>query len=217
MESAIALPTTSCHPSYRGHTMKDSTRKGLMIVQGVGMLVVGVVLLFLRATMTIGLFTVLGSVLSLLLIAGSLLFVAVTDLLSSIGLDARHVPHLRHLLIATAFAAAAGVLIILFGPMTVRPACYLLSAYALILSIGKAHLAKHWSGTRQAQFVIALLAAVALLFSGLLSAVAFLAQDERDVLVTIAAYSLFMGLQMLVTMVYVHRGEGAPAAASQRG
>lgn len=185
--------------------MRDSTRRGLMVAQGMAMLAVGIVLLFLRATMTIGLFTLLGSILSLLLIAASLLFVAITDVLSGIGLDSRHVPHLRRILIATAIAAAAGVFVILFGPMTIRSACYLLAVYSLLLSIGKAHLAKHWAGTRQVQAVIALLAAIALLFSGLLVTVATLAENERNALVVIAGYSIFVGLQMLLTMYYVHR------------
>ncbi|HEX4039658.1 MAG TPA: hypothetical protein VHX37_16495 [Acidobacteriaceae bacterium] len=193
--------------------MSDSTRRGLMISQGVAMVVVGLVVLFLRATMTIGLFTLLGTVLSLLLIAASLLFIAITDVLSSIGLDARQIPHLRHLLIATAFAAAAGVFVILLGPMTIRSACCLLAVYSLILSIGKAHLARHWAGTRQAQAVLFLLAGVALLFSGLLATVAMLAKDERVAFVLIAAYAIYMGLQMLLTMYYVH---GRAAVALRR-
>jgi hypothetical protein len=192
--------------------MSDSTRKGLMVVQAIAILVVGLVLLFLRATMTIGLFTVLGSILSLLLIAASLLFIAITDVLSSIGLDSGHVPHLKRILLATAVAAVAGVFVILFGPMSIRWACYLFAGYSLMLGVGKAHLARHWAGTRQVQVVIALLAAIALFFSGLLATVAFLAEDERNALVVIAAYSIFMGLQMLLTMYYVQRGTAIPAA-----
>jgi hypothetical protein len=175
-----------------------------MVAQGIAMLVVGLVLLSLRATMTIELFTLLGSVLSLLLIAGSLLFIAITDVLSNIGLGSRHAPRLRVFLIGSALAAAGGVFVILYGPMTVRSACWLLAVYSLMLSIGKAHLAWHWSGTRQAQGAIAGLAGVALLFTALLVSFARGVGDERNPLVVIAAFALFSGLQMLLTMAWIH-------------
>jgi hypothetical protein len=195
--------------------LSDSARKGLMVAQGIAMLVVGLMLVFLRATMTFDLFTLLGSILSVLLIAASLLFVAVTDVLSSIGLDRGRAPHLRRLLAATAIAAFAGVFVILYGPVTTRPACYLFAGYSLILSIGKAHLAKHWAGTRQAQAVIWMLAAIALVFSGVLVWAATFAADERSTLSVIAGYAIFMGLQMLLTMFAVRRLAARPAANPQ--
>jgi hypothetical protein len=184
--------------------MKDSTRKGLMIAQGIAMIAVGLALLFLRATMTIGLFTLLGSILSILLITASLLFIAVTDILSSIGLASRHLPHLRGILISTATAAAAGALVILLGPMTIRTACCVFAVYSLILSAAKVHLATHWAGTAQVRAMTWLLAAIALFFVGLLPILAFFGADERNALVAIAAYSIFMGVQVLLTMAWVH-------------
>lgn len=194
--------------------MKDGTRKGLMVAQGLAMVALGLVLLYLRATMTLSLFTLLGCILSGLLIAGSLLFIAITDVLSSLGLDSRHVPRLRHFLIGSAIAAGAGALVILIGPMNIRTACCLFAAYSLILSIGKAHLAAHWLGTGRVRAIIWVLAGIALLFSGLLVAVAILSEDQRDVLVAIAAYAVFMGLQMLFTLHYI--GSGVPAAQPSR-
>ncbi|MGA7524015.1 MAG: hypothetical protein WBW84_16300 [Acidobacteriaceae bacterium] len=195
--------------------MRDSTRKGLMVAQGIAMLVVGVVLLFLSATMTIDLFTLLGSILSLLLITGSLLFIAITDVLSSIGLDSRHAPHLRRLLVGSAIAAVAGVFVILYGPMTIRSACWLLAVYSLMLSIGKAHLAWHWFGTKQVKVAIGGLACIALIFTGLLVTVARVADDERNALIVIAAFALFSGLQMLLTMAYVHAQTPTPPSTRQ--
>jgi hypothetical protein len=189
--------------------MKDSTRRGLMIAQGLAMVVVGLVLLYLRAAMTLSLFTLLGSILSLLLIAGSLLFIAITDALSSLGLDSRHAPHLRRVLFGSAIAAGAGALVILIGPMTIRTACFLFAVYSMILSIGKAHLAGHWGGTRRVQSVIWVLAGIALIFSGLLAAVAILSEDQREVLVAIAVYAVFMGLQMLLTLYFISSGARA--------
>ncbi|MGA8108334.1 MAG: hypothetical protein WBD46_06615 [Acidobacteriaceae bacterium] len=194
--------------------MKDSTRRGLMIAQGVAMVVVGLVLLYLRAAMTLSLFTLLGCILSVLLIAGSLLFIAITDVLSSVGLDSRHAPHLRRILIGSAIAAAAGAVVILVGPMTIRTACCLFAVYSLVLCIAKVHLARHWVGTRQARAVIRVLAGIALLFSGLLAAVAILAEDDREVLVAIAVYAVFMGFQMLLTL-YSISGKAAATTGMQ--
>jgi hypothetical protein len=187
-----------------------------MVAQGIGMLVVGLVLLFLSATMTIELFTLLGSILSLLLIVGSLLFIVVTDILSSIGLDARHAPRLRHLLIGSAVAAAAGVFVILYEPLSIRSACWLLAVYSVFLGIGKAHLAWHWYGTKQARGAIWGLAGMALVFTGLLVTAARVEDDERKALVVIAAFAVFSGLQMLLTMAYLHARVPTPPEASRQ-
>ena len=173
------------------------------------MVALGLVLLYLRAAMTLSLFTLLGCILSVLLIAGSLLFIAITDVLSSMGLDSRHAPRLRHFLMGSAIAAAAGAVVILVGPMTIRTACCFFAVYSLLLSIGKAHLAAHWVGTRRAQTVIRVLAGIALAFSGLLAGVAIFREDQRAVLVAIAVYAIFMGLQMLFTLYSISGGAAA--------
>jgi len=96
--------------------------------------------------------------------------------------------------------------LILYPGATLRMLCYLLAVYALSLGVGKFGLARVWIGTKRQQMVMYILAGAAVAFSAALILVA--SQDDRDALVVVAAYSLFMGLQMLLTMYFLLQQPG---------
>ncbi len=137
----------------------------------------------------------------MLLVAASLLFIAGVDWLCAAGLGRRQVGRLRGLLFLSTAVAACGVFLILYPGANIRMLCYVLAIYALSLSLGKFGLARAWTGTKRQQMVMYLLAGIAVAFSAAL--IVFPGQDDRDALVVVAAYSLFMGLQMLLTMYFL--------------
>ncbi|MGB9032435.1 MAG: hypothetical protein WCC27_20085 [Acidobacteriaceae bacterium] len=190
--------------------MKQSTRTGWMVAQGIAMIVLGLGLFYLRATMTSWLFTVFGSVLSLLLIAASLLFIVVSDVICAAGLGAHRSPLFRRFLSLSAIAAGAGIVVILLPATTIRATCWLIAVYSLLLSIVKTYLATHWRGTPGVRPALYALAGLALVFCGLLVAAAIAAQGEQAPVVIIGAYSLYMGFQMLLTTYCVRRGVLTP-------
>jgi hypothetical protein len=81
--------------------------------------------------------------------------------------------------------------------------CFLIAIYALLLSIGKFHLARRWVGTKRVQAVMYVLAAIAFFFSALLAIAA--REVEREAVAVIGSYSIFFGLQMLLSMYYLEQ------------
>jgi hypothetical protein len=186
--------------------LNEKTRVKLMLIHGFAMLALGLSLLYVRATMTNFLFYVFGGAFAMLLVAASLLFIAGVDWLCAAGLGRRQVSRLRGLLFLSTAVAGCGVFLILYPGATLRMLCYLLAVYALSLGVGKFGLARVWIGTKRQQMVMYILAGAAVAFSAALILVA--SQDDRDALVVVAAYSLFMGLQMLLTMYFLLQQPG---------
>jgi hypothetical protein len=174
-----------------------------MLTHGYLMLALGLALFYVRATMTNFFFYVLGGAFALLLVAGSLLFLAAVDWLCVAGLGRRQVSRLRGFLFVSTGAAACSVLLILFPGVTVPMMCYVVAAYAMLLSAGKFSLARSWNGGQRGRITMYTLAVVALGFSAAL--VGFAGNDDRDSLAVLATYSLFMGFQMLLTMYFLDR------------
>lgn len=166
---------------------------------------------------------VLGTVLALLLIMASLLFIVVSDVICMAGTRTYRTPVIRSSLLLSAIAAAAGVVLILFF-INIRGTCWLVAAYSLLLAIAKIDLAVRWQETTAVRVTLYTLSGIAVLFSCLLAGAAILAKDEAVLVLTLGAYSLFLGLQMLLTIGYVRRGILTPprephtlsAARSQR-
>jgi hypothetical protein len=148
-------------------------------------------------------FYVLGGAFALLLVAGSLLFLAAVDWLCVAGRGRCQVTSLRGLLIVSTGAAVCSALVILCPGATVAMMCYVVAAYALLLSAGKFSLARSWNGGPWGRALMYTLATVALGFSAAL--VGFAGNDDRDSLAVLATYSLFMGFQMLLTMYFLER------------
>jgi hypothetical protein len=183
--------------------MKESTRARLMTIHGLAMLGLGLELFYIRATMTNLLFYVLGGALAMLLVAASLLFIAGVDWICAASLGSQQIVRLRGLLFLSTAAAASSVFLILYPGSSIRMLCYVIAVYALLLSIGKFGLAMAWKGTERGQAIMYILAGIAFAFSASLAAVA--GQDERDSLAVVASYSLFMGLQMLLSMYFLQQ------------
>jgi hypothetical protein len=181
--------------------LNEIRRAKLMTIHGFAMLALGLSLLYVRATMTNLLFYVLGGAVALLLVAASLLFIAGVDWLCAAGLGRQQLSRLRGLLFVSTAIAACGVFLILSPGENIRMLCYLLAVYSLSLSLGKFHLARTWMGTNRQQMIMYLLAGIAVIFSAAL--VVFAGRDDRDALVVVAAYSFFMGFQMLLTMYFL--------------
>lgn len=178
-----------------------------MLTHGCLMLALGLALFYVRATMTNFFFYVLGGAFALLLVAGSLLFLAAVDWLCVADLGHHQVRRLRGFLFVSTGAAACSVLLILFPGVTVPMMCYVVAAYAMLLGAGKFSLARSWNGGRGGRITMYTLAVVALGFSAAL--VGFAGNDDRDSLAVLATYSLFMGFQMLLTMYFLERQMGS--------
>ncbi len=181
--------------------LTENTRMKLMAIHGWTMLGVGLALFYVRATMTNLLFDVVGGAFALLLVAASLLFIAGVDWICAAGFGCRRVRRFRGFLIVSTAAAACSVLLILYPGATIRMLCYGLTVYALTLSVGKIALAKSWKGTVREQTVMYILAGIGFAFAGALLVVA--GHDDRKSLAVVASYSLFMGLQMLLSMHFL--------------
>jgi hypothetical protein len=91
-------------------------------------------------------FYVFGSAFALLLVAGSLLFIAAVDWICAAGLGCHQVSRLRGFLVMSTGAAVCSILLILYPGATVEMVCYLIAIYALLLSAGKFSLARAWNG-----------------------------------------------------------------------
>ena len=174
-----------------------------MLTHGYTMVAVGLALFYIRATMTNVFFYVFGGAFALLLVAGSLLFIAAVDWICAAGLGCHQVSRLRGFLFLSTAVAVCSVLLILYPGATIEMACYVIAVYALSLSAGKFSLAKAWKGSKREQRIMYLLAVLALAFSVCL--VGFAGRDDRDSLAVLASYSLFMGFQMLLTMNFLER------------
>jgi hypothetical protein len=183
--------------------LNENTRVRLMTVHGFAMLALGLSIFYIRETMTSPWFYVFGGAVAMLLIAGSLLLIAALDWLCAAGVGRSQVSRLRGLLFLSTATAACGVFLMLYPGANIRMLCYLLAAYALWLSLGKFSLARAWMGTRLQQSIMYLLAGIAVAFGAAL--ITFAGQDDRNALAVVASYSLFMGLQMLLTMYFLLR------------
>jgi hypothetical protein len=181
--------------------LNEIARAELMIAHGFAMLALGLILLYIRATMTNLFFDIFGGAFAMLLVAASLLFIAAVDWLCAAGLGRRQVRRLRGLLFLSTAVAACGVFLILYPGATIRMLCYVLAVYALLLSLGKFGLARAWTGNKRQQMVMFILAAIAVAFSAAL--IIFAGQDDREAMAVIATYSLFMGFQMLLTIYFL--------------
>jgi hypothetical protein len=190
-----------------------------MLTHGCVMVALGLTLFYVRATMTNLFFYVFGGAVALLLVAGSLLFIAGVDWICAAGFGCHQVSRLRGLLFVSTAVAACSVLLIFYPGTTVQWMCYVIAVYALLLSMGKFSLARSWGGSKREQVIMYILAVTALAFSACL--VGFAGPDDRDSLAVLAGYSLFMGFQMLLTMYFLERqvlktaGLGLRAQAGQ--
>jgi hypothetical protein len=171
-----------------------------MIGHGFAMVALGLALLYIRATMTNLFYYVFGCAFAFLLVAASLLFIAVLDWICAAGLGPHQISRVRGLLFLGTAAAVSGIFLIVYPGSNIRMLCYFIAIYALLLSLGKFRLARNWRGTKRQQAIMYVLASVAFTFSALLVAVA--GQDERNALAVLASYSLFIGLQMLLSLYY---------------
>lgn len=115
----------------------------------------------------------------------------------------RHFIELRRYLLLSMISAVGGLFFIIYPVTSFRMLCYFIAAYALFLGIGKFRLAQHWDSGRCEKIVINILGAIAVCFSGVLVAIAN--QEDREVIVVLAAYSVFVGGQMLLTTFYLYR------------
>ena len=185
--------------------LTENTRAKLMFAHGLAMLTLGFALFYIRATMTNLFFYVFGGAFALLLVAASLLFIAVVDWICAVGLGCHQVSRLRGLLFLSTGVAVCGVFLILYPGATTRILCYVIAFYALALGVGKLGLARSWNGTKREQAIMFVLAAIAFVFSASLIVVAVQSQDDRASLAVVAAYSLFMGFQMLLTMYFLQQ------------
>jgi hypothetical protein len=181
--------------------LTEHTRIRLMVIHGWTMLGLGLALFYIRATMTNLLFYVIGGAFALLLVAASLLFIAGVDWICAVGLGCHRVSSLRGFLFVSTAAAACSVFLIVYPGATLQMLCYVLTVYALSLSVGKVALARSWKGTAREHTVMYILAGIGFAFAGALLAVA--GRDERESLAVVAGYSLFMGLQMLLSMYFL--------------
>jgi hypothetical protein len=181
--------------------LTENTRIRLMAIHGWTMVGLGLALFYIRATMTNLFFDVMGGALALLLVAASLLFIAGVDWICAAGRGCHRVSSLRGVLLVSTAAAACSVFLILYPGATIQMLCYVVAVYALSLSVGKVALARSWKGTAREHTVMYILAGIGFAFAGALLAVA--GRDERESLAVVAGYSLFMGLQMLLSMYFL--------------
>ena len=121
--------------------MSENTRGKLMMAHGLAMLTLGFALFYIRATMTNLFFYVFGGAFALMLVAASLLFIAVVDWICAAGLGCHQVSRLRGLLFLSTAVAACSVFLIVFPGATMQLLCYVIAVYALALGVGKLGLA----------------------------------------------------------------------------
>src|ERR1700691_4093891 len=192
----------------------ENTRVRLMAIHGWTMLGLGLALFYIRAAMTNLLFYVAGAAFALLLVAASLLFIAGVDWICAVGLGCHRVSSLRGFLFVSTAAAACSVFLIVYPGATLQMLCYVLTVYALSLSVGKVALARSWKGTARELTVMYILAGIGFVFATALLAVA--GRDERESLAVVAGYSLFMGVQMLLSMYFLQWQVSRPIEPAAR-
>lgn len=192
-------------------SMKDSPRAVLLLSHGFAMLMLGCGLLYIRAAMTNRLFELMGCVFALLLIAASLLFIALSDVVSII--EARHLSGLRGLLAMSLVAAAAGACLVFDPGISLRAICACAAAWSLLLGVGKIHLANHWIGPRRWKAFLYALAVLSFCFCAALALTAARAAGDRGPLLAIAVDSLAIGVETLTAGRYAlqHRSDTIPA------
>jgi hypothetical protein len=156
--------------------IKESTRVKLLLLHGFALLTLGMLLFYLRGTMEF--FHAFGCALGMLLIASSLILLAVLDWICIVGQGPEQASKLRGLLTTGVGAALGGVVLALYPGATIRMFCYLIAVYTLLLSFGKYQLYRNL-----------------ILVAG---------WDERVVITVLGFYSLFMGVQMILSMLYLH-------------
>jgi hypothetical protein len=183
--------------------LTENRRARLMLIHGCTMLALGMGLFFVRATMTNILFYVVGGAFAMLLVAASLLFIAGVDWICATGLGRHQMSRLRGFLSLSTAVAASSVFLVVYPGATIQMLCYVLAVYAFLLAVGKLSLARSWNGTKQQKAVMYILASIALAFS--VSLIVFAGRDERVSLAVIASYSVFIGLQMLLTMYHLEQ------------
>jgi hypothetical protein len=179
--------------------IKETTRAKLMMLHGITMLTLGMLLFYVRDTIL--LFHAFGCALAMLLMAGSLVMLAVLDWICVAAQGAHQASKLRGLLFVSAGAAAIGVVLSLWPGATIRMFGYVVAVYALLLGFGKYQLARNWQGSQWVHRLMYVLAFVALLFGVALLVSA--GWDEREVITLIAFYSLFTGAQIILSMFYL--------------
>jgi hypothetical protein len=192
----------------------EVTQANLMLIHGLAMIVLGLGICYVRSTMTDLVFSVIGGALASLLVVAALVFLSVVDWICAIGSGYRQITRLRWLLIVGTSAAACSLVFVFYPSSTVNIFCDLVALYAGCLAVGKLELARGWRGSKQEQSVMYALAAVALGFSVALAIVA--SRGERLALAFMAAYSLFMGSQILLTL-YLLRSRTATVVCQSRG
>lgn len=183
--------------------LTEKTRERLMLVHGCSMLLLGLALFYIRATMTSLFFYVFGGAFAFLLVAASLLFVAGIDWVCAAGVGRRQLSQLRGFLLMSTGVALCCVFLIFYPGATFQMLRFVLAAYALTMSVGKFELARSWKNSQGEQRVMYALAAMALAFAVCMVGVSGF--GDRESLSMIAAYSLFLGLQMLLTMYFLKR------------
>lgn len=188
--------------------LAENARVRLMTIHGLGMLLLGLALFYIRATM-IDLFSyAFGGALAVLLIASSLLSIAGLDWICATLLGCPHVHKLWGFLLFSTTAGACIVSLILYPGSTIRILCYAQAVYAFSFSLGKFGLARLWNHAKRQQAVIYIFALIALVFGG--SLVALAGKGDSESLAVIASYYLFMGLQMLFTMYFLRQQTRQP-------
>lgn len=180
--------------------IKESTRVKLLLLHGFALLTLGMLLFYVRGTMEY--FHAFGCALGMLLIASSLILLAVLDWICIVGQDPEQASKLRGVLMTSVGAAVGGVVLALYPGATIRMFCYLIAVYTLLLGFGKYQLYRNLTVTDRVRMILIALAAIAFLFGVVLILVA--GWDERMVITVLGFYSLFMGVQMILSMFYLH-------------
>jgi uncharacterized membrane protein HdeD (DUF308 family) len=188
--------------------MSVSIRFTLVVVHGIAMLALGLAILYIRATMTNIVFEAFGSIFALLLIAASLLFSSVLDWVCAAGCGPRHIRELRRYLFLSLLTAGVGLFFVIYPAASIEMLCYLSAAYALLLGIGKLQFAYHWECEQRQKRILYVFGAITICFSGGLAGIA--SQEERAAISMLGAYSIFVGIQMLVTVSYLYRVRMSP-------
>jgi hypothetical protein len=183
--------------------LPESLRARLMLIHGCTTVALGLMLLYVSGTMTNLLFDLFGGAIAMLLLAASLLFIASVDWIVAGGFGRHEIRTPRITLAITTVVAACGVLLLLYPGGTIQVWCCLIAMYALCLSVAKVGLARSWQGSKRGRLVMYVLAAIGFAFSAGLAAVT--GQGERRCLAVVAAYSIFLGLQMLLTIYFLQK------------
>jgi len=186
----------------------------LVALHGLTMILLGLAVFYVRNTMTNIFFDFIGGLLAFLLIAASLIFLALSDWLIVFDLGVGEVSKLRRLLTLSTLAAAGSLSMMFYPAASTRILCYFVAVYALVLGIGKLYLAAHWVGSQATQIFMWILAAIALSFAGVLVGAAGL--TEWLAVTILAIYCLFTGLQMLLCMFFLLRMSGSIEVSTDR-